>query len=132
MVSYNEPLPVVPNDGAHAWQKQVGFDCVLKSDPSFQMRYDVSSEGGKNFFNKILNEIAGRPSFEHPHPVIALSSTTGTKGGYNTKYPDYTMVGWASDNMSIVSPNEPETDGPGNDNSPALEQRPQRRTRSAA
>lgn len=45
MVPYSEPLPSVSNEGGHAWQKQVGFDCVLSDDPTFAMRYDVSSEG---------------------------------------------------------------------------------------
>lgn len=133
MVEYWLPLPKVSNDGGHVYQKQVGFDCVLESDPSFQMRYDVSSMGGQNFFQDLMGEIAGRWSHGHPHPVISLFSTTSKSGGYNTKFPAYTLVGWAADDaQTIVGPVGPDAEEPGNDNSPAPEQRPQRRTRSAA
>jgi hypothetical protein len=104
MVSVTEPLPQVepaPAAAKRGWETQVGFSlkCIDGEDKGEEVRYTVTSVGGKRAVQTLAVNIANQVETDQTKPVavVALSKEHYQHKAYGRIYtPVFDIVQWIS------------------------------------
>ena len=131
MVPVNEPLPEVdlaPPQAKRGWELQVGMGlkCMSGEDEGLEVRYSVTSVGGKRAVQKLALDIAAQVETDpsKPVPVVKLKKDHYTHKSYGRIFtPVFEIVGW----MGLDGKQD---DAPPADAVPAAEAAPVRRRRA--
>jgi len=131
MVPVSEPLPEVdpaPPQAKRGWELQVdmGLKCVSGEDAGLEVRYSVTSVGGKRAVQKLALDIATQVETDpsKPVPVVKLKKDHYTHKSYGRIFtPVFEVVAW----MSLDG--TPDEKSPA-DAAPAAEAAPVRRRRA--
>lgn len=129
MASVSQPLPEVPAapPGAkRGWETQVGcsLKCMSGEDEGMEVRYSVTSVGGKRAIQTLAGLIAAQVDKDQtkPVPVVLLKKDHYTHKSYGKIYtPVFEVVKW----ISMTGESEPEK-AP---EAPVAEETPTRRRR---
>lgn len=123
MVSVSQPLPEVdaaPPQAKRGWETQVGFSlrCVSGEDDGLDVRYAVTSVGGKKAVQKLALEIAAQVEKDQSKPVavVVLKKEHYTHKSYGRIYtPVFEIVDWlsmdgeANESAAVPPPADSET-----------------------
>ena len=131
MVPVSDPLPEVdpaPPQAKRGWELQVGMSlkCVSGEDEGLEVRYSVTSVGGKRAVQKLALDIAAQVETDQskPVPVVKLKKDHYTHKSYGRIFtPIFDIVGW----MGLDGQQD---DTPPADAAPAAEAAPVRRRRA--
>lgn len=131
MVPVNEPLPEVdlaPPQAKRGWELQVGMGlkCMSGEDEGLEVRYSVTSVGGKRAVQKLALDIAAQVETDQskPVPMVKLKKDHYTHKSYGRIFtPVFDVVGW----MGLDGKQD---DVPPADAAPAAEAAPVRRRRA--
>lgn len=131
MVPVNEPLPEVdlaPPQAKRGWELQVGMGlkCMSGEDEGLEVRYSVTSVGGKRAVQKLALDIAAQVETDQskPVPMVKLKKDHYTHKSYGRIFtPVFDVVGW----MGLDGKQD---DVPPADAAPAAEAAPTRRRRA--
>lgn len=131
MVPVSEPLPDVdpaPPQAKRGWELQVGagLKCASGEDEGLEVRYSVTSVGGKRAVQKLALDIAAQVETDpsKPVPVVKLKKDHYTHKSYGRIFtPVFEIVGW----MGLDGKQD---DVPPADAVPAAEAAPVRRRRA--
>jgi hypothetical protein len=131
MVPVNEPLPELdtpPAGSERGWELQVGMGlkCMSGEDEGLEVRYSVTSVGGKRAVQKLALDIAAQVETDpsKPVPVVKLKKDHYTHKSYGRIFtPVFEIVGW----MGLDGKQD---DVPPADAAPAAEAAPVRRRRA--
>ena len=131
MVPVSEPLPEVdpaPPQAKRGWELQVGMGlkCTSGEDEGLEVRYSVTSVGGKRAVQKLALDIAAQVETDpsKPVPVVKLKKDHYTHKSYGRIFtPVFEIVGW----MGLDGKQD---DAPPADAVPAAEAAPVRRRRA--
>jgi hypothetical protein len=131
MVPVSEPLPEVdpaPPQAKRGWELQVGagLKCAFGEDEGLEVRYSVTSVGGKRAVQKLALDIAAQVETDpsKPVPVVKLKKDHYTHKSYGRIFtPVFEIVGW----MGLDGKQD---DVPPADAAPAAEAAPVRRRRA--
>lgn len=104
MVPVSQPLPELepaPPQAKRGWETQVGFSlkCMSGEDEGLDVRYCVTSVGGKKAVQKLALDIAAQVDKDQnkPVPVVKLKKEHYTHKSYGRIYtPVFEIVDWAS------------------------------------
>ena len=102
MVPVSEPLPEVdlaPPQAKRGWELQVGMGlkCMSGEDEGLEVRYSVTSVGGKRAVQKLALDIAAQVGTDQskPVPVVKLKKDHYTHKSYGRIFtPVFEIVGW--------------------------------------
>jgi hypothetical protein len=102
MVPVAEPLPEVdpaPPQSKRGWELQVGMSlkCLSGEDEGLEVRYSVTSVGGKRAVQKLALDIAAQVEADQskPVPVIKLKKDHYTHKSYGRIFtPVFDITGW--------------------------------------
>jgi len=130
MVPVAEPMPEVdpaPPQSKRGWEVQVGMGlkCMSGDDAGMEVRYSVTSVGGKRAVQKLALEIAAQVEKDQstPVPVVRLKKEHYTHKSYGRIYtPIFEIVSWIG--LDGEADETPASD-------PAADAAPVRRRRSA-
>lgn len=131
MVPVSEPLPEVdpaPPQAKRGWELQVGMGlkCMSGEDEGLEVRYSVTSVGGKRAVQKLALDIAAQVETDQskPVPMVKLKKDHYTHKSYGRIFtPVFEIVGW----MGLDGKQD---DVPPADAAPATEAAPVRRRRA--
>ena len=131
MVPVSDPLPEVdpaPPQAKRGWELQVGMGlkCMSGEDEGLEVRYSVTSVGGKRAVQKLALDIAAQVEVDQtkPVPVVKLKKDHYTHKSYGRIFtPVFEIVGW----MGLDGKQD---DVPPADAAPAAEAAPVRRRRA--
>ena len=131
MVPVSEPLPEVepaPPQAKRGWELQVGMGlkCVSGEDEGLEVRYSVTSVGGKRAVQKLALDIAAQVETDQskPVPTVKLKKDHYTHKSYGRIFtPVFDIVGW-------LGLDGKQDDAPPADTAPATEAAPTRRRRA--
>lgn len=131
MVPVNEPLPEVdpaPPQAKRGWELQVGMGlkCLSGEDEGLEVRYSVTSVGGKRAVQKLALDIAAQVETDQskPVPTVKLKKDHYTHKSYGRIFtPVFDIVSW----MGLDGKQD---DAPPADAAPATEAAPTRRRRA--
>ena len=113
MVPVSEPLPEVdpaPPGAKRGWELQVGMGlkCVSGEDEGLEVRYSVTSVGGKRAVQKLAMDIAAQVEKDQalPVPVVHLKKDHYTHKSYGRIFtPVFEVVKWLGlDGKADASP----------------------------
>lgn len=102
MVPVSEPLPEVepaPPQAKRGWELQVGMGlkCVSGEDEGLEVRYSVTSVGGKRAVQKLALDIAAQVEVDQskPVPTVKLKKDHYTHKSYGRIFtPVFDIVNW--------------------------------------
>lgn len=102
MVPVSEPLPEVepaPPQAKRGWELQVGMGlkCVSGEDAGLEVRYSVTSVGGKRAVQKLALDIAAQVEVDQakPVPTVKLKKDHYTHKSYGRIFtPVFDIVSW--------------------------------------
>lgn len=102
MVPVSEPLPEVdpaPPQAKRGWELQVGMGlkCVSGEDAGLEVRYSVTSVGGKRAVQKLALDIAAQVEVDQakPVPTVKLKKDHYTHKSYGRIFtPVFDIVNW--------------------------------------
>ena len=131
MVPVSEPLPEVdlaPPQAKRGWELQVGMGlkCMSGEDEGLEVRYSVTSVGGKRAVQKLALDIAAQVGTDQskPVPVVKLKKDHYTHKSYGRIFtPVFEIVGW-------LGLDGKQDDTPPAEAAPATEAAPVRRRRA--
>ena len=131
MVPVSDPLPEVdpaPPQAKRGWELQVGMGlkCVSGEDEGLEVRYSVTSVGGKRAVQKLALDIAAQVETDQskPVPVVKLKKDHYTHKSYGRIFtPVFDVVTW----MGLDGKQD---DAPPAEAAPAAEAAPVRRRRA--
>ena len=119
MVPVSEPLPEVepaPPQSKRGWELQVGMSlkCLSGEDEGLEVRYSVTSVGGKRAVQKLALDIAAQVETDQskPVPVIKLKKDHYTHKSYGRIFtPVFDITGWMGlDGQQEEAPAAPPAD----------------------
>lgn len=131
MTNIAEPLPELepaPSGAAKGWEKQVGMSlkCMSGEDEGIDVRYTVTSVGGKRAVQELAVAIAEQVEKDptRPVPVVELRREHYQHKQYGRIYtPVFRIVDWATmEGEASAADADPEAE-------PAVEEAPRRRRR---
>lgn len=103
MVPITEPLPelgMAPPNAKRGWEKQVGFSlkCVSGEDEGLEVRYSVTSVGGRKAVQQLALALAEQVEKEasRPVPIVILKKEHYQHKSYGRIYtPVFSIVDWS-------------------------------------
>lgn len=103
MVPITEPLPelgMAPPNAKRGWEKQVGFSlkCVSGEDEGLEVRYSVTSVGGRKAVQQLALALAEQVEKEasRPVPIVVLKKEHYQHKSYGRIYtPVFSIVDWS-------------------------------------
>jgi len=114
MVPVSQPLPELepaPPQAKRGWETQVGFSlkCMSGEDEGLDVRYSVTSVGGKKAVQKLALDIAAQVEKDQsrPVPVVRLKKEHYTHKSYGRIYtPVFEIVEWVGMNGAAAGSDE--------------------------
>lgn len=132
MVPVSEPLPetpAAPEGAKKGWEPQLGMalKCTNGEDEGLEVRYTVTSKGGKDAVKQLAIAIAAQVDKDpsKPVPMVKLSKDHYTHREYGRIYtPVFEVVEWVSINGEKDAPAaEPEAEAPAEGDAPRRRRR---------